>query len=186
MQSQAPAKGPNWSIKRRIPSGRRMMRRYLGVRVRARLRVRSSRPDRCEALGQTVPLSPSGPLLDPLNRFWTCMRVGMPTRNERATAGGWRDERTILTSCQQEDATTVRQVVLRPAQRLFGNWTHNTPHHTVPARGKAPQQKCDGAVALPRGADPDRTGDPLPARHSLKIPRIPHVVEPTRCPGHRR
>jgi hypothetical protein len=35
-----------------------------------------------------------------------------------AAAGGWRDERTNLTSYQQVDAATVKQVVLHPTQRL--------------------------------------------------------------------
>jgi hypothetical protein len=35
-----------------------------------------------------------------------------------AAAGGWRDERTILTSYQQVDAATVKQVVPHPTQRL--------------------------------------------------------------------
>jgi len=33
---------------------------------------------------------------------------------------GWPDERTILTSYQQADAATVKQVVLSPTQRLLG------------------------------------------------------------------
>jgi hypothetical protein len=35
-----------------------------------------------------------------------------------AAAGGWRDEGTMLTSYQQVDAATIKQVVLHPTQRL--------------------------------------------------------------------
>ena len=44
----------------------------------------------------------------------------VPVGPMAATAGGWRDERTILTSYQQVDAETVKQVVLHPTQRLSG------------------------------------------------------------------
>jgi hypothetical protein len=37
-----------------------------------------------------------------------------------AAAGDWCDERSILTSCQQVNAATVKQVVLHPAQGLIG------------------------------------------------------------------
>ena len=38
--------------------------------------------------------------------------------NDVAAAGGWRDTQTLLTSYQQVDAETVRQVVLHPTQRV--------------------------------------------------------------------
>ena len=54
-----------------------------------------------------------------LRRKWATERKGYPVKDV-AAAGGWRDERTILTSYQQSDAATVRQVVLHPTQRLVG------------------------------------------------------------------
>ena len=55
-----------------------------------------------------------------LRRKWATERKGYPVKDV-AAAGGWRDERTILTSYQQPDAATVRQVVLHPTQRLVGS-----------------------------------------------------------------
>jgi hypothetical protein len=61
--------------------------------------------------------SRGGPLLHTLRRKWATERKGYPVKDV-AAAGGWRDERTILTSYQQADAATVKQVVLHPTQRL--------------------------------------------------------------------
>jgi integrase len=61
-----------------------------------------------------------GGLWHTLRRKWATERKGYPVKDV-AAAGGWRDERTILTSYQQADAATVRQVVLHPTQRLVGS-----------------------------------------------------------------
>ena len=61
-----------------------------------------------------------GGLWHTLRRKWATERKGYPVKDV-AVAGGWRDERTILTSYQQADAATVRQVVLHPTQRLVGS-----------------------------------------------------------------
>jgi integrase len=58
-----------------------------------------------------------GGLWHTLRRKWATERKGYPVKDV-AAAGGWRDERTILTSYQQADAATVKQVVLHPTQRL--------------------------------------------------------------------
>ncbi len=63
--------------------------------------------------------SPRGGLWHSLRRKWVTERKGYPIRDV-AAAGGWRDERTMLTSYQQVDAETVKQVVLHPTQRLSG------------------------------------------------------------------
>ncbi len=55
-----------------------------------------------------------------LRRKWATERKGYPVKDV-AAAGGWRDERTILTSYQQADAATVKRVVLNPTQRLLGS-----------------------------------------------------------------
>jgi integrase len=60
-----------------------------------------------------------GGLWHTLRRKWATERKGYPVKDV-AAAGGWRDERTILTSYQQADAATVKQVVLHPTQRLVG------------------------------------------------------------------
>jgi integrase len=60
-----------------------------------------------------------GGLWHTLRRKWATERKGYPVKDV-AAAGGWRDERTILTSYQQADAATVKQVVLNPTQRLLG------------------------------------------------------------------
>ena len=46
-----------------------------------------------------------------LRRKWATERKGYPLKDV-AFAGGWRTERTMLSSYQQADAETVRQVVL--------------------------------------------------------------------------
>ncbi len=61
-----------------------------------------------------------GGLWHTLRRKWATERKGYPEKDV-AAAGGWRDERTILTSYQQPDAATVMQVVLHPTQRLVGS-----------------------------------------------------------------
>jgi integrase len=61
-----------------------------------------------------------GGLWHTLRRKWATERKGYPVKDV-AAAGGWRDERTILTSYQQADAATVKQVVLHPTQRLVGS-----------------------------------------------------------------
>lgn len=53
----------------------------------------------------------------PLRRKWATERKGYPVKDV-AFAGGWRTERTMLSSYQQVDAETVRQVVLHPTQRI--------------------------------------------------------------------
>jgi len=53
-----------------------------------------------------------------LRRKWATERKGYPIKDV-AFAGGWRTERTVLTSYQQADAETVRQVVLHPTQRVM-------------------------------------------------------------------
>ena len=60
-----------------------------------------------------------GGLWHTLRRKWATERKGYPVKDV-AAAGGWKDERTILTSYQQVDAATVKQVVLHPTQRLVG------------------------------------------------------------------
>src|SRR2546426_11163922 len=52
-----------------------------------------------------------------LRRKWATERKGYPVKDV-AFAGGWRSERTVLSSYQQADAETVRQVVLHPTQRI--------------------------------------------------------------------
>jgi integrase len=54
-----------------------------------------------------------------LRRKWATERKGYPIKDV-AFAGGWRTERTVLSSYQQADAETVRQVVLYPTQRVVG------------------------------------------------------------------
>jgi hypothetical protein len=52
-----------------------------------------------------------------LRRKWATERKGYAMK-EVAFAGGWRTERTVLSSYQQADAEKVRQVVLHPPQRI--------------------------------------------------------------------
>jgi hypothetical protein len=52
-----------------------------------------------------------------MSRAAATERKGYPIKDV-AFAGGWRTERTVLSSYQQADAETVRQVVLRPTKRL--------------------------------------------------------------------
>ncbi len=58
-----------------------------------------------------------GGLWHTLRRKWATERKGYPIK-DLAAAGGWRDDKTLLTSYLQADAETVRQVVLHPTQRL--------------------------------------------------------------------
>lgn len=64
-----------------------------------------------------VKLEPGG-LWHSLRRKWATERKGYPVKDV-AAAGGWRDEGTMLTSYQQVDAATIKQVVLHPTQRLM-------------------------------------------------------------------
>jgi hypothetical protein len=52
-----------------------------------------------------------------LRRKWVTERKGYPVRDVMA-AGGWKDEATMVTSYQQADPETVRQVVLNPTHRI--------------------------------------------------------------------
>jgi integrase len=63
-----------------------------------------------------VKLEPGG-LWHSMRRKWATERKGYPVKDV-AAAGGWRDEGTMLTSYQQVDAATIKQVVLHPTQRL--------------------------------------------------------------------
>jgi integrase len=65
-----------------------------------------------------VKLEPGG-MWHSLRRKWATERKGYPVKDV-AAAGGWRDEATMLTSYQQVDAATIKQVVLKPTQRLMG------------------------------------------------------------------
>ena len=58
-----------------------------------------------------------GGLWHPLRRKWATERKDYPLKDV-AAAGGWRDERTMLSSYQQADPETVRRVVLHPTRRL--------------------------------------------------------------------
>ena len=58
-----------------------------------------------------------GGLWHPLRRKWATERKDYPLKDV-AAAGGWRDERTMLSSYQQADPETVRRVVLHPTLRL--------------------------------------------------------------------
>jgi integrase len=65
-----------------------------------------------------VKLEPGG-LWHSMRRKWATERKGYPVKDV-AAAGGWRDEGTMLTSYQQVDAATIKQVILYPSQRLVG------------------------------------------------------------------
>src|SRR6266850_3193361 len=54
-----------------------------------------------------------GGLWHSLRRKWATERKGYPVKDV-AAAGGWRDAETMLTSYQQVDAKTIKQVVLHP------------------------------------------------------------------------
>lgn len=67
---------------------------------------------------QLAELAPQpGGMWHSLRRKWATERKGYPVKDV-AFAGGWRTERTMLSSYQQVDAETVRQVVLHPTQRI--------------------------------------------------------------------
>src|SRR3989475_1920903 len=67
---------------------------------------------------QLADLTPQpGGMWHSLRRKWATERKGYPVKDV-AFAGGWRSERTVLSSYQQADAETVRQVVLHPTQRI--------------------------------------------------------------------
>ena len=52
-----------------------------------------------------------------IRRKWATERKGYPV-NDVAAAGGWRDVETLLTSYQQVDAETVKEIVLNPSRRI--------------------------------------------------------------------
>jgi integrase len=63
-----------------------------------------------------LPSQPGG-MWHPLRRKWATERKRYPVKDV-AFAGGWRTERTMLSSYQQVDPETVLQVVLHPSQRI--------------------------------------------------------------------
>jgi integrase len=63
-------------------------------------------------------ISQPGGMWHTIRRKWATERKGYPVKDV-AYAGGWRTERTMLSSYQQADAETVRQVVLHPTQRVM-------------------------------------------------------------------
>jgi integrase len=63
-----------------------------------------------------LPRQPGG-IWHSLHRNWATEQKGYPIKDV-ALAGGWRTERTVLSSYQQADAETVRQVVLHPTRRV--------------------------------------------------------------------
>jgi integrase len=58
-----------------------------------------------------------GAMWHSMRRKWATERKGYPIKDV-TFAGGWRTERTVLSSYQQADAETVRQVVLHPTHRV--------------------------------------------------------------------
>jgi len=58
-----------------------------------------------------------GAMWHALRRKWATERKGYPIKDV-TFAGGWRTEPTVLSSYQQADAETVRQVVLHPTHRV--------------------------------------------------------------------
>jgi len=84
-------------------------------RVEARLAERYTVLRRAFQLVELAP--PPHGLWHSIRRKWATERKGVPVKDV-AAAGGWRDTETLLTSYQQVDAETVRQVVLHPTQRV--------------------------------------------------------------------
>jgi len=70
---------------------------------------------RAYAAAKLVPRE--GGLWHTLRRKWATERKGYPVK-DLAAAGGWKDEQTMLSSYQQSDQVTVKQVVLHPTHRL--------------------------------------------------------------------
>ena len=53
-----------------------------------------------------------------IRRKWATERKGHPVEDV-AAAGGWRTEEVLVTSYQQADAETIRNVVLQPTHRVM-------------------------------------------------------------------
>src|SRR3989475_13111220 len=52
-----------------------------------------------------------------IRRKWATERKGYPVKDV-AAAGGWRTEEVLVTSYQQADAETIKNVVLHPTHRI--------------------------------------------------------------------
>ncbi len=55
-----------------------------------------------------------------IRRKWATERKGYPVKDV-AAAGGWKTEETLVTSYQQADAETIRNVVLHPTHRIVSS-----------------------------------------------------------------
>ncbi len=52
-----------------------------------------------------------------IRRKWATERKGYPVKDV-AAAGGWKTEDVLVTSYQQADAETIKNVVLHPTHRI--------------------------------------------------------------------
>ena len=52
-----------------------------------------------------------------IRRKWATERKGYPVKDV-AAAGGWKTEEVLVTSYQQADAETIKNVVLHPTHRM--------------------------------------------------------------------
>jgi len=52
-----------------------------------------------------------------IRRKWATERKGYPVKDV-AAAGGWKTEEVLVTSYQQVDAETIKNVVLHPTHRI--------------------------------------------------------------------
>jgi len=52
-----------------------------------------------------------------IRRKWATERKGYPVKDV-AAAGGWKTEEVLMTSYQQADAETIKNVVLHPTHRI--------------------------------------------------------------------
>ena len=70
---------------------------------------------RAHRLAKIVP--PRRGMWHPLRRKWATERKGYPVKDV-AAAGGWKTEEVLMTSYQQADAETIKNVVLHPTHRI--------------------------------------------------------------------
>ena len=82
-----------------------------------------------------------------IRRKWATERKGYPVKDV-AAAGGWKTEEVLVTSYQQVDAETIKNVVLHPAHRMVSrrNSQHYSQHGGV--RRKSPTSEVDVRLDL--------------------------------------
>jgi hypothetical protein len=76
-----------------------------------------------------------------IRRKWATERKGYPVKDV-AAAGGCKTGEVLVTSYQQADAETIKNVVLHPTHRIMTGW--EKPTALLTARGRSRKKPHNG------------------------------------------